>query len=105
MLLRGSLPRQDKLSFLLVPYQTQIPSRPGCRIGVGVPSLYGQGLSARTCTGLMGISPDGYDVLAGRQIATVVSALAKGSHVLAIDGHDKAQILPKIRDPVNEHVT
>jgi hypothetical protein len=53
----------------------------------------------------MGISPDGYDVLAGRQIATVVSALAKGSHVLAIDGHDKAQILPKIRDPVNEHAT
>jgi hypothetical protein len=53
----------------------------------------------------MGFSPGGYDVLPGRQIATVVSALAKASHVLAIDGHDKAQILPKIRDAVNEHVT
>jgi hypothetical protein len=54
---------------------------------------------------LTGITPDGYDVLPGRQVATVVSAFGKGSHVLAIDGHDKAQILPKIRDAVNEHVT
>jgi hypothetical protein len=53
----------------------------------------------------MGISPGGYDVLPGRQIATVASALAKASHVLAIDGHDKAQILPKIRDPSNDQTT
>src|SRR4030095_6658917 len=90
---------------LLVPQQPQIPSRPGCRVGVGLPSLYSQGLSGHTGTGLMGFTPGGYDVLPGRQIATVVSTLAKASHVLAIDGHDKAQILPKIRDPVNEHVT
>jgi hypothetical protein len=67
--------------------------------------LYGQGLSPRTGTGLIGISPGGYDVLPGRQIATVVSALGKASHVLAIDGHDKGQILPKICDTVNEQMT
>jgi hypothetical protein len=53
----------------------------------------------------MGINSGGYDVLPGRQVATVLCALAKASHVLAIDRHDKGQILPKIRDPVNEHVT
>ena len=105
MLLRDSLFRQDILSCLRIPYQNQIPSRPGCGIAVGLSSFYSQGLSPRTGTGLMGFSPGGYDVLSGRQIATVVSALAKASHVLAIDGHDKGQILPKIRDPVNEHVT
>jgi len=68
-------------------------------------SLYSQGLSPRTGTGLMGISPGGYDVLTCRQVARVASALAKASHVLAIDGHDKAQILPKIRDPSNDQMT
>ena len=102
---RGSLPRQDKLCYLRILYQTQISSGPGCSVRVGLPSLYSQGLSPWTGTGLMGFTPDGYDVLPGRQIATVVSALAKASHVLAIDGHDKGQIFPKIRDPVNEHAT
>jgi hypothetical protein len=50
----------------------------------------------------MGISPDGYDVLPGRQVATVVCALGKGSQVFAINRDDKAQILPKICNPVNE---
>jgi len=53
----------------------------------------------------MGISPGGYDVLTCRQVARVASALAKAPHVLAIDGHDKAQILPKIRDPSNDQMT
>jgi len=53
----------------------------------------------------MGLSPGGYDMLACRQVATVASALGKASHVLAIDGHDKAQILSKIRDPSNDQMT
>jgi hypothetical protein len=67
--------------------------------------FYSQSLSPRTGTGLMGISPGGYDVLAGRQVATVVSAFGKASHVFAINGDDEAEIAPKICDPVNEHMT
>jgi hypothetical protein len=52
----------------------------------------------------MGISPGGYDVLTCRQVTRVASALAKASHVLAIDGHDKAQILPKICDSSDDHM-
>ena len=52
----------------------------------------------------MGISPRGYDVLTRRQVTRVASALAKASHVLAIDGHDKAQILPKICDSSDDHM-
>ena len=46
MLLRDSLPRQDKLSYLiewhrltLVPHQSHIPSRQACGVGIGLPSL------------------------------------------------------------------
>jgi hypothetical protein len=104
MLTPGSLPRQDKLFDLLIPYQNQIPARPGCSIGVSLASLYSHGFFPGTGTGLMGISPGGYDVLTCRQVARVASALAKASHVLAIDGHDKAQILPKICDPSDDYM-
>ena len=64
MLLRDSLPRQDKLSYLidwhrltLVLYENHITSRPGCGVGVGVSSLYRQGFSRRASTGLIGIDP------------------------------------------------
>jgi hypothetical protein len=70
-----------------------------------VPSLYGHGLSPRTGTALIGINPGGNDVLTCRQIATVISALGKASHVLAIDGHNKAQIGAKVCDPINEQTT
>jgi len=53
----------------------------------------------------MGISPGGYDVLACRYVARVASAFGKASHVLTIDGHDKAQIFPKICDPSNDQMT
>jgi hypothetical protein len=54
-------------------------------------------LSAR-----IGINADGNLVLACRQVATVISALAKASHILAVNKHDKAEIAPEVRDPVNE---
>jgi hypothetical protein len=56
-------------------------------------------------TGLKGINPDDNHVLACRQVATVTSALGKASHILAINGHHKAEIAPKVRDPVNEQMT
>ena len=92
MLLRDSLPRQDKLSYLidwhrltLVLYQSHIPSRQTCGKGIGLPSFDVQSFSRRSGTGLIGINPGCNDVLACRQVATVVSALGKASHVLAID--------------------
>jgi hypothetical protein len=56
-------------------------------------------------TGLKGFNPDDNDVLACRQVATVTSALGKASRILAINGHYKAEIAPKICDPVNEQMT
>src|SRR5262249_30426176 len=90
---------------LRVPYQPQIPSRPGGCEGVGLPSLYVDGLSPRPDTTASGFSAHGEAVLACRQIAPVIIALPKTSHVLAINGYDKGYGLPKIRDAVNKHVT
>jgi hypothetical protein len=70
-----------------------------------LPSFDVQSFSRRTGTGLIGINPGDNDVLACRQIATVVSALGKASHVLAVDGQNKAEIAPKVCDPVNEQMT
>src|SRR5437588_8866718 len=95
----------DGWRILLVPYQNQILSRPGCGVGVGLPSFYSQGFSPRTGTGTVGIRSGGNDVLACRQITVVVSALCKASYVLAIDGQDKAEIGPKIWHPVNQQMT
>jgi hypothetical protein len=53
-------------------------------------------------TGLKGINSGGNDVLTCRQVATVLSALGKAPHVLAIDGQDKAEIAPEISDPSND---
>src|SRR6266480_6603860 len=90
---------------LLISYQNQIPSRPGCGIGVGLSSFYNQGLSPRTLTGLIGINSGGKDVLACRQVPIVVSALGKASHILSVDRQDKAEIAPKICDPSNDQMT
>ncbi len=70
-----------------------------------MPSLYSYGFSRRTLTGLIGINPGDNDVLARRQVTTVVSALGKASHVMAIDGHGKTETAPKIWDPVYEQTT
>src|SRR5438094_459814 len=102
MLLRDSPPRQDKLSCLLVSYQNQLPSRPGCGVGVGLPSLYGQCFSCRTFTAGIGVTSRRKRVLACRQVAIVISALGKASHVLAIN---KAQIRSEVCDPINDHMT
>src|SRR6266481_6459847 len=87
MLLRDSLPRQDKLSYLidwhrltLVLYENHILSRPACGVGVCLPSLYRQGFARRASTGLKGIDSGGKAVLTCRQVATVISALSKGCH-------------------------
>jgi hypothetical protein len=53
----------------------------------------------------IGINLDGNGVLACRQVATIASALGKASHILAVNKHDKAEIAPKICDPVNEQMT
>src|SRR6266480_3958250 len=90
---------------LTVSYQNQIPARPGCGIGVGLSSFYSYCFSRRTLTGLIGINSGGNYVLACRQVAAVVSALGKASHVLSIDGHGKTETAPKIWDPVNEQMT
>src|SRR6266478_7561804 len=90
---------------LPVSYQNQIPSRPGRGIGVSLPSLHSQGFSARTLTGLKGISSGDNDVLSCGQVARVVSALRKASHVLSIDRQHKAEIAPKICDPRNDQLT
>jgi hypothetical protein len=57
-------------------------------------------LSAR-----IGINADGNLVLTCRQIAAVTSALAKASHILAVNKHDKAEIAPEVCDPVNQQMT
>src|SRR5436190_10248957 len=64
MLPGDSLPRQDKLFYLidwhrltLVLYENHIASRPGCGVGVCLPSLYRQGFLRRASTGLKGINP------------------------------------------------
>src|SRR5205823_12249742 len=98
-------PKKSSCHCLLVPYQNQILSRPGCGKGVGLSSLYSQGFSPRTGTVAVGIDSGGNYVLACRQIAVVVSALSKTSYVLAIDGQDKEEIVPKIWHPVNEQTT
>jgi hypothetical protein len=67
--------------------------------------LYSYGFSPRTLTGLKGINAGGNYVLACRQVATVLSALGKAPHVLAVDGQDKAEITPKICDPSNDQMT
>ena len=91
--------------YLMVPYQNQIRSRPGCSVGVGLPGFYSQGYSPRTGIVKVGIRSGDNDVLACRQIAIVVSALSKASYVLAIDGQDKEDTGPKIWHPVNEQMT
>ncbi len=52
--------------WLWVLYQPQILSRPGCCVGVGLPSLYSHRLSPRTSTGAIRVNPDGKAVLACR---------------------------------------
>src|SRR5882672_11913217 len=86
---------------LWVPYQNQISARPGCCIGVGLPSFYIYGFSPRTLTSLKGSNSGGNDMLACRQVASVISALGKASHILAINRHDKAEIASEVCDPVN----
>src|SRR5437016_4897483 len=90
---------------LLVPYQTQLLSRPGGGIGIGLPGLYSHALSRRALPAGIGINPGGNDMLACRQIATVISALSKASHILAINRHDKAEIAPEVCDPSYDHMT
>src|SRR5262245_19595542 len=87
-----SPPQQDKLSCLiqwhrltLVLYQSHTPSRLACGIGIGLPSFDVQSFSRRPDTGFIGTNPSGNGVLACRQIAAVMSALGKASHVFAID--------------------
>src|SRR6184192_4891248 len=97
--------KKSSWHYLVVPYQNQIRSRPGCGVGVGLPGFHSQGFSPRTGTGAVGIDSGGKAVLACGQVAVVVSALSKASYVLAIDGQDKEQIGPKIWHPVNQQVT
>jgi hypothetical protein len=67
--------------------------------------LYSQGLSSWALPARIGVTPDDNDVLTCRQIATVISALGKASHIMAINGHDKAEIAPEVCDTVNEQMT
>jgi hypothetical protein len=67
--------------------------------------LYSYGFSPRTLTGLKGINAGGNYMLACRQVAIVVSAFGKASHVPSIDGQDKTEIAPKICDPSNDQMT
>jgi len=105
MLVRVSLQRQDKLSYLRVPYQNQLLSRPCSSVGVGLPGFYGQGFSRRTLTTRIRIYPGRKGVLACRQVAIVISAFSKASHILAIDRYDHAQIGSEVCDPINDHMT
>src|SRR5436190_3435721 len=89
---------------LPVSYQNQIPSRPGCSIGVSLTSLHSHSFFPRTRTGAIGINSSRNYVLACRQVATVLCALGKASHVLAIHRQDKAEIFPKICHPGNDHM-
>src|SRR5206468_11982595 len=104
MLVRVSLQRQDKLSYLRVPYQNQLLSRPCCSVGVGLPGFYGQGFSCRTFTAGIWVTSRRKSVLACRQVAIVISALGKASHVLAINRHDKAQIRSEVCDPIYDQM-
>src|SRR5882724_6239405 len=70
---------------LMVSYQNQIPSRPGCSIGVGLSSLYSHCFFPGSATSAIGINSGDKNMLACRQVATVLCALSKASHVLAID--------------------
>ena len=54
---------------------------------------------------MIGINPGDNGVLACRQVATVASALGKASHILAINGQDKAEMDPEVCDPINEQTT
>jgi hypothetical protein len=69
----------------LIPDQSHTPSRLACGKGIGLPGFDVQRFSRGKDTGLIWINPGGYDVLACRQIATVVSALREASYILAID--------------------
>ena len=91
--------------YLPVTYQNQVLSRPGCSIGISLASFYSHSFFPGTRISLIGINPDGEDVLACRQVAVVVSALTKASYVLAIDGQDDEEIGPKICHPVNQQMT
>jgi len=88
----SSLPRQDKLSYLidwyrltLVLYESHPRLRRRCGIGIGLPGFDVQSFSRRTDTGFIGTNPSGNGVLAWRQVAIVAIALGKASHVLSID--------------------
>jgi len=101
---RVSLQQQDKLSYLRVPYQNQLFSRPGCSVGVGLPGFYGQGFSRRTFTARIRIYPGRNGVLTCRQGAIVTSTFVEASHELVIDRNDKAQISSKVCDTTEDHV-
>ena len=75
----------DSVSLLLVTYQNQVLSRPGCSIGVSLASFYSQSFFPGTRISAIGINSDGENVLTCRQVAIVVSTLAQACHVLAID--------------------
>ena len=53
----------DGWRILLVPYQNQILSRPGCGVGVGLPSLYSYGFFPGPGTSAIGINSGGKAVL------------------------------------------
>ena len=72
-------------SLLLVTYQSQVLSRPGCSIGVSLASYYSQSFFPGTRISAIGINSDGENVLTCRQVAIVVSTLAQACHVLSID--------------------
>ena len=67
--------------WLRLPYQNHVPSRQGCGVEVGLPSLYSHRLSRRTGIGAIGSNSSNKDVLARRQIAIIALALAKAGHV------------------------
>src|SRR5207247_7089805 len=73
---------------LPVPYQNQFPSRPGCRVGVSLPSLSSYGFSPRTLTGLKGINPGGSEVLPCGEVPIVVWGLGKLAVVLCLAVRD-----------------
>ena len=70
-------------------YETHVLSRPGSGVGVGLSSLYREGLSRRDSTGLKRIDSGNKEVLTWRQVAAVVLALSKGCHVFPVDRQDK----------------
>src|SRR5437763_17101832 len=96
--------KKSSWHYLVVPYQNQIRSRPGCGVGVGLPGFHSQSCSPRMGTGAVAIRSGGKAVLACWQVAVVVTALRKASYVLAIAGPDKAEIAPNISHQVNQHM-